>query len=612
MNYIINIVMITIILLFLAISFYYVFKKEITETDKMAEDGLSINYLRNGIKETFNQLLNSSAADLNLNKNDAIKHEKRKTKLRKALRTCNYGDIGAKEYIKEYIKDLIQLKYRINEQNIDQIIPFDNGVKLTVQDKFDILLHFYKKEYDLKALENLILTYDLGYFQEKESHCCEITGQQIDNAYMSEIGTLSFADKLEIVTQRIYQQYKGHGVIDEIRDMSVDGVSAGVSGLSNIFYHYTEDMFKYEFPGKKQNSYDSIWLFFRGRTIHLSFLGFESQKELERVCKNIYRYDNPGQLSSARGYIANEMKDGSRVVVVRPPLTESWAFFVRKFDSIEKVEAEALISDQGNEVAIETIRWLIKGCQVIGITGEQGCGKTTLLKALVEYINPVYTLRIQELIFELNLRKLYPDRNILSFKETSTVSGQEALDLQKKTDGTVTILGEVASAPVARWLVQLSQVASKFTIFTHHAKTAENLVISLRNALLQEGGFTNEKVAEEQVADTVNFDIHMVKATDGHRYIERITEIIPYTTESEYNLDMEGNLKEYFKKMTRTHAFRTVDIVKFENRRYVLKNGPSSKALQSIFYNLTEEEQKEFTEFFFPERRGSYEVQQKE
>ncbi len=596
MNYIANIIIISAILLFLTISFYYVYKKEFNLNEKSDVNEYNLDYLLSGIKDTFNQILNTSAVDLNLNRNDTLKREKRKAKLRKALRTCNYGDTGAKEYIKEYIKDLIQLKYHINDQNIDQIISFCDDIKLTIQDKFDILLYFYKKEYGVGALEAFILAYDLDNYIE-DNRCYEITAQHIETAYMTEIGTLNFVDKLEIVTQRIYQMYKGHGAIDELRDMAIDGVSAGVSGLSNVFYHYTEEIVTNEYL-EQPNAYDSIWLFFHGKTIALSFLGFGSQKELERVCKNIYRYDNPGQLSSARGYIANEMKDGSRVIVVRPPLTENWAFFVRKFDSIKKIEASALLTDLGNEIPIETMRWLIKGCQVIGITGEQGCGKTTLLKALVEYINPIYTLRIQELIFELNLRNLYPHRNILSFKETATVSGQEALDLQKKTDGTVTILGEVASAPVARWLVQLSQVASKFTIFTHHAKTAENLVISLRNALLQEGGFTNEAVAEEQVVDTVNFDIHMVKTIEGHRYIERITEIVPMTEENIRFEDMQYNMNEYFKKMNRSHMFQTIDIVIFEENKYVLKNKLSRRAVKTICYNLTQEEKKEFIQFF--------------
>ena len=598
MDYISNLIIITIIVLSLTFSFYFVYKKDIASlSDRTDSNEFNLEYLLDGIKDTFNLILNTNAAELGLNKSETIKREKRKAKLRKALRTCNYGDIGAKEYMKEYIKDLLQLKYHLNEQNIDQIIPFLNHLKLTTQDKFDILLYIYKKEYGMGALEAFIAAYDLENYKVEDDLCFEITAQHIESAYMSEIGTLSFVDKLDIVTQRIYQQYKGHGAIDEIRDMTIDGVSAGVSGLSNVFYHFTEEMLTNDYLAQP-NSYDSIWIFFHGKTIYLSFMGFGSQRELERVCKNIYRYDNPGQLSSARGYIANEMKDGSRVIVVRPPLTENWAFFIRKFDSIKRTDTSSLITDQGSEIPIETMKWLIKGCQVIGITGEQGCGKTTLLKALVEFINPIYTLRVQELIFELNLRKLYPHRNILTFKETATVSGQEALDLQKKTDGTVTILGEVASAPVARWLVQLSQVASKFTIFTHHAKTSENLVMSLRNSLLQEGGFTNESVAEEQVIDTVNFDIHMNKSVEGHRYIERITEILPWYEDDVSYEDLKSDKEKYYKQMTRRHMFKTVDIVTYEVDRYILKNKLSRRAVQTIFYNLTQEEQKEFKLFF--------------
>jgi pilus assembly protein CpaF len=58
------------------------------------------------------------------------------------------------------------------------------------------------------------------------------------------------------------------------------------------------------------------------------------------------------------------------------------------------------------------------------------------------------------------LRKIYKDRNILSFRETETISGQDGLDIQKKTDGTVNILGEVATDPVAAWMIQMAQVAS--------------------------------------------------------------------------------------------------------------------------------------------------------
>ncbi|MDU6264534.1 MAG: ATPase, T2SS/T4P/T4SS family [Anaerocolumna aminovalerica] len=592
-----NLLIIIVILIILVIFFYLAFKKDKNSSNLNRPQELSIQYLIEGVRETFNIILNTDAAQWNLNKTETLKREKRRAALRKALRNCSYGDIGAKEYIKEYIKDLIQLKYQVNEKNINQIIPFQEYNLLTLQDKFDILLYSYKKEYGMGALETFIEKYNQHISDRDEKIGYEMREEHIERAYMNEIGTLGYIDKLEIVTQRIYQLYKGHGAIDEIRDMAIDGVSGGVSGISNIFYHFSEDMFSEEFV-VPPNAYDGIWIFFQGKTVHMSFLSFGSQKELERVCKNIYRYDNPGHLSAAKGYIVNEMKDGSRVIVVRPPFAENWAFFVRKFDSIKKVNIEALITDKESHIPIETMKWLIKGCQVMAITGEQGCGKTTLLKTLVEFINPIFTLRIQELIFELNLRKLYPYRNILSFKETATVSGQDALDIQKKTDGAVTILGEVASAPVARWLVQLSQVASKFTLFTHHAKTTEGLVIYLRNALLQEGGFTNEIIAEEQVVDTVKFDIHMIKTPEGHRCIERITEILPIADEDFDSDNLRENMCEYYKKKNRKHRFQTVDIVVLEGGKYRLKNKPSKRVMKAMYYNLTEKEQAECNSFF--------------
>lgn len=42
-------------------------------------------------------------------------------------------------------------------------------------------------------------------------------------------------------------------------------------------------------------------------------------------------------------------------------------------------------------------------------------------------------------------------------------------------------------------MIQAAQVASKFTLFTHHAKTFPDLVTALRNSMLRTGVFTNEK-----------------------------------------------------------------------------------------------------------------------
>lgn len=233
---------------------------------------------------------------------------------------------------------------------------------------------------------------------------------------------------------------------------------------------------------------DSIWIMFSGKSIRLAFLSFGSESELKRVCQNIYKYNNPGQLSDTNGYKINEMKDGSRVVVVRPTFSETWGFFIRKFD-VQRASLEQLIKDEGKEEAIDLMRFIVKGARIIALTGEQGTGKTTMLMAMIENIYETLNIRVQETAFELHLRKIYPTRNILSFRETETVSGQEGLDVQKKTDGSVNIIGEVATDPVASWMIQAAQVASKFTLFTHHAKTFPDLVTALRNSMLRTGVF---------------------------------------------------------------------------------------------------------------------------
>ena len=424
---------------------------------------------------------------------------------------------------------------------------------------------------------------------------------------------LDFDDKLEIVVQRIYQGYKGFSVIDDIRDQNIDGVSGGVSGIPPSFLDQVGDMEDYLDQTGKLNipmSYDSIWIFYKGKSMYLSFLSFGSEAELRRVCQNIYKFNNPGQLSESVGFKINEMKDGSRIVVLRPNFAESWAFFVRKFAPPTLIDTEQLLVHKNKEPVIELLKYLIRGARVTAITGEQGCGKTTLLMAIMKYLYPTITMRVQETAFELHLRKIYPRNNILSLRETDTITGQMGLDVQKKTDGGVNILGEVATDPVAAWMIQMAQVASKFTLFTHHAKTFPNLITALRNSLLKIGMFNNEDVAEVQVVNVINFDVHLKRGVDGTRYIERITECVPKEKEFKYHegyktaKSMEhkweafmDNATEYFRHMTQTSNYDYHNIVEFKDGEYVFVHQLSEANVQAMRENMSDEDIKAFDKF---------------
>ena len=242
--------------------------------------------------------------------------------------------------------------------------------------------------------------------------------------------------------------------------------------------------------------------------------------------------------------------------------------------------------------------------------GEQGSGKTTLLMGMIENIYETMNIRVQETAFELHLRKIYPTRNILTFRETDTISGQEGLDVQKKTDGSVNIIGEVATDPVASWMIQAAQVASKFTLFTHHAKTFPNLVTALRNSMLRTGVFTDEKTAEEQVIQVLNFDVHQVKDFRGRRYIERITECIPLESKNEYTFDhrnektLEGkfdkffdNATHFFMKTTDKQLYVYRNILEYVDGEYIITNKISDKNIREMRLNMTDSDAEDFDRF---------------
>ena len=618
---VLNIILTFVVLVLIFVSIKYFIKKnkeaEIEEDIPVEDKTFTVEATIEFVKRRLDEITKINLYDIGLSEEELKRRKAKKYELRKALKGCTYGDVNDKKYVKELIYDLLYKEYGVNETNISKAIPFDIPSLLSPQDKFDILIYMYKKDFGYEALTQLIKKYNLAtlkYVAGEAKPCYVITSDEINEIYEKEQLTLSFADKLNVLTQRIYQHYKGYSSIDEIRDMNIDGVSGGVSGLPESFLSqvaqtdgdYLDQVAEHKVP----RACDSIWIFFQGKSIRLAFLSFGTEAELKRVCQNIYKFNNPGQLSDTNGYKINEMKDGSRVVVVRPSMSETWAFFVRKFD-VKRATVEQWTGNMpGNDKVIDLLKFLVKGARITSITGEQGCGKTTLLMGMIENIYETMNLRITETAFELHLRKVYPTRNILSMRETETIAGQECLDVQKKTDGSVNIIGEVATDPVASWMIQAAQVASKFTLFTHHAKTFPNLVTALRNSMLRTGVFTDERTAEEQVVQVLNFDVHLVKDFRGRRYIERVTECIPVEDKNEYTYEhqnektLEGKLNKfmdnatrYFSKVTNKELYKYVNIMEYRNDEYVITNKISDYNIKEMRNNMDENDVAEFDKF---------------
>ena len=204
-------------------------KNEIVEEAIEVDDKTyTLDKMINFVKKRLDEITKINLYDIGLSEEELKRRKAKKYELKKALKGCTYGDVNDKKYVKELIYDLLSKEYGVDETNISKAIPFDIPSLLTAQDKFDILIHEYKKTFAYEALTELIKKYKLDslkYVAGETKPCYVITSEEIDQIYEQENINLAFADKLEVVVQRIYQQYKGYSSIDEVRDMNIDGVS---------------------------------------------------------------------------------------------------------------------------------------------------------------------------------------------------------------------------------------------------------------------------------------------------------------------------------------------------------------------------------------------------
>ncbi len=588
--------------------------------------------LKDYVSEKMIAYTTSNLYEEGLTEEEFNRKKRRRNELKGALKDCNTGNLSAKKLVRGYIFDFLKKDKKIDETTINFAIPFNIPSKMSARDKFDTALYVAFKTKKYNALGWLIETFKLD--EPKSDGGLRILAEEVDNIYDQIVLNypLKLEDKLNVLSQRIYSHYKGFGIIDEIRDMNIDGTSGGVSGLperisnlmdiedpyyldntdgseiDEVFADYAKEDNQDEF-----SFLESAWIMYRGKTIHLSFLSYEHEAELIRVTNNVYKYGYPGQLSETNPAIINEMADGSRVTVMRPKLTESWAYFIRKKFNARKISVEELFKQKNSGLLITLLAFLAKSNRTLAITGQQGSGKTTLIMALFGYLSKTMNIRVQETKFELNLRNQYPNHNLLSFQETETYSGQDALDLAKKTDGDMTILGEVATDPVAAWMIQLGQVASKCIWFSHHGKTFPDLVFSLRNSLLKSNIFSDEKIAEQQVVSVLEFNIHMRqdKAT-GERFAERITECIPITYQDEKSSYEELNnakdrdsktdllinlMSNYFHQKTQTKQFIENTILEYRDGEYVPVNRISDKRIAEMKLELPLEDRERLDAF---------------
>lgn len=565
---------------------------------------------------------------------EAISRNRRR--IETALTECIHGIKNAKRIVIAQIREIVERELP-KERDVYDVIDFREMEFLEPYYKWEILIYKLKKRIPSgKVMHYLQDTYGIVNERKVVDPIASSNGDDthivkrrlfdslmLDQIFRKEITEpLTYNEMLDIISIVIFAKYKGVDVVDTLRELDVDGFHFGTSG--SIRYKIDGN---FEAPYRTENS---IWVQINAMWCHFSFLDFYRESVMKRVVNQLVSWGNTAPMTEKSPYKVNDDAEGNRVTAIRPSSGECWACFVRKFSAgiykvpllLNKKTQEVVSEIDGHvikpaeeilhnwELPDRLIYFLMQAEETTPFTGQQNTGKTSMMKAGIDYTKPC-NIRILEMSFELALREIYSDRDVFTCKPTDYVTSSQLQDLLKKTDGYMSMVGEVAEDIVAARMIQFCLIASAFTMFSHHGKDDPGLINGLTNSLVASGEYKNHEVARSTVLDAIKHNVHL-DFKGGQRVISYISEIVkldeiaPYPTLSK--CDNVVDAIEQLTKIQREYYTRRTDRVTFESRKIIVFNEETMTYEPNQWYTpetfkrmcskMTPEVRKEFIAFY--------------
>lgn len=494
-----------------------------------------------------------------------------KSRIAQAARKCVYGEENARRTIIKVFHDIIA-SHLLTLESCYSIFNFEDLETLPPEIKFEILLYCLAPQYGKNAVKFLNDTYKWSsprYIAQSGLERREVDYALVDAMFKEQMpyDSLSYEQCIDVISILVYQNSKGYGKIDTLMQQNIDGLELGTVGA--IRYRLLNANPDYVTERSCSIQLDAQW-------IHLSFINFGTVDEIKRLVLNVSNTEGSEALTIKRPTKVVDMYNGSRVTCIRPNVGATWGLFVRSFSagviSVKKWLDKPEVKNW--EIVDKLLFYLCQCTENTAVTGQQNTGKTTLMKGLIGYY-PYFNIRVIEMSFELQLNEIYPDRNIFCTRNDEFTSATEVQDILKKTDGYLSMAGEIATNEVAANAMQFGLVASQATMFSHHGKDYMGLIEGLTNALLSSGQFNDRDSAQGLVLDVVKHNVHC----DFHKklrvvdYIEEIVKgetIVPYQ-DIKVSSDVVSAIDQST-ALNREFYQRTTDRVRYTSRKIIRFN----------------------------------------
>lgn len=336
-----------------------------------------------------------------------------------------------------------------------------------------------------------------------ESDITETELEELFDKVFLELTDISVsASKKNEYRKQLLNDIKRLDIIQELLDDN-DITEIMVNGCDAIFYEKNGKLFKWD----KQ---------------------FLSQKKLVDVVQRIAGLSNK-LVNEAIPIADTRLKDGSRVnIVMNPVAIDGPIITIRKFYE-KPLSMEKLIElNSITKEAAEFLKVLVISKYNIFISGGTGCGKTTFLNVLSNYIPTMERVITIEDSAELKLNSI---ENIVRLEaRKANVEGKNEITIRDLIKSALRmrpdriVLGEVRGAEAGEILTTMNS-GHEGSLCTGHSNGPEEMLLRLETMVLMGMDMPIEAI-RRQIASAIDIIVHLGRLRDKSRRVLSISEVI--------------------------------------------------------------------------------------
>ena len=286
----------------------------------------------------------------------------------------------------------------------------------------------------------------------------------------------------------------------------------------------------------------------RNGQIYRSDKHFMSEEKLEDVIQQVVSGTNR-YVNELSPIVDARLEDGSRVnVVLKPVALNGPIMTIRKFPK-EKVTMEQLIGwGSVSEEAAAFLKMLVKAKYNIFVSGGTGCGKTTFLNALSDYIPKDERIITIEDNAELQIKGV---PNLVRLEaRNANLEGEGAVTIRDLIKSALRmrpdriIVGEVRGEETVDMISSAMLNGHSGSMSTGHANNPNDMLNRLETMMMM-GIDLPLSAIQRQVASALDIVIHLGRLRDKSRKVMEITEVLDYRngciqTQQLYQYQEEG------------------------------------------------------------------------